>query len=173
MENDASLQASRKKPPPGKAIVVALLGLHGLFLIIIGLIAFFGGFVGVYDVSHGHTTPGATCGCSGSCSGVDFSPGWDCFLSLRAGVVDVAALGTLVDDWPGAHQSDCGFLRAETAAFRPVDYYCEHEYCRRDPPLCTDSDRSSHAFPSIMRTRNASQATVKHDRLHPICGPRF
>ncbi|HEX4919344.1 MAG TPA: hypothetical protein VFV92_01215, partial [Candidatus Bathyarchaeia archaeon] len=31
----------------------------GLFLIIIGLIAFFGGFVGVYDVSHGHTTPGA------------------------------------------------------------------------------------------------------------------
>jgi hypothetical protein len=59
MENDASLQASRKKPPPGKAIVVALLGLHGLFLISIGLIAFFGGFVGVYDVLHGHTTPGA------------------------------------------------------------------------------------------------------------------
>jgi hypothetical protein len=59
MEHDASLQASRKKPPPGKAIVVALLGLHGLFLIIIGLIAFFGGFVGVYDVSHGHTTPSA------------------------------------------------------------------------------------------------------------------
>jgi uncharacterized membrane protein (DUF485 family) len=59
MENDASLQASRKQPPPGKAIVVALLGLHGLFLIIIGLIAFFGGFVGVYDVSNGHTTPGA------------------------------------------------------------------------------------------------------------------
>jgi hypothetical protein len=59
MENDASLQASRKNPPQGKSIVVALLGLHGLFLIIIGLIAFFGGFVGVYDVSHGHTTPGA------------------------------------------------------------------------------------------------------------------
>src|SRR5881296_2239750 len=60
MEHDASLQASRKKnPPPGKAIVVALLGLHGIFLIIIGLIAFFGGFVGVYDVSNGHTTPGA------------------------------------------------------------------------------------------------------------------
>ncbi|HEX6554359.1 MAG TPA: hypothetical protein VF026_16455 [Ktedonobacteraceae bacterium] len=60
MENDASLQASRKKPPPGKVIVVALLGIHGLFLIIIGLIAFFGGFVGVYDVSNGHATPGAT-----------------------------------------------------------------------------------------------------------------
>jgi len=59
MENDSLLPASRKKPPPGKAIVVALLGLHGIFLIIIGLIAFFGGFVGVYDVSHGHTTPGA------------------------------------------------------------------------------------------------------------------
>ena len=59
MENDASLQASRKKPPPGKVIVVALLTLHGLFLIIIGLIAFFGGFVGVYDVSNGHATPGA------------------------------------------------------------------------------------------------------------------
>ena len=58
MENDASLQALRKKPPPGKAIVVALLGLHGLFLIIIGLIAFFGGFVGVYNVSNGHATFG-------------------------------------------------------------------------------------------------------------------
>jgi len=40
-------------------IVVALLGIHGIFLIIIGLIAFFGGFVGVYDVSNGHATPGA------------------------------------------------------------------------------------------------------------------
>ena len=59
MEYDASLPASRKQLPPGKAIVVALLGIHGIFLIIIGLIAFFGGFVGVYDVSHGHTTPGA------------------------------------------------------------------------------------------------------------------
>jgi hypothetical protein len=59
MENDALLPASQKKPPPGKAIVVALLGIQGLFLIIIGLIAFFGGFVGVYDVSNGHTTPGA------------------------------------------------------------------------------------------------------------------
>ena len=59
MDNDSLLQASRKKPSPGKAIVVALLGLHGIFLIIIGLIAFFGGFVGVYDVSNGHTTPGA------------------------------------------------------------------------------------------------------------------
>jgi len=46
MENDSLLPASRKKPPPGKAIVVALLGLHGLLLIIIGLIAFFGGSLG-------------------------------------------------------------------------------------------------------------------------------
>jgi len=59
MENDASLQASRKKPS-GKVIVAALLGIQGLFLIIIGLIAFFGGFVGIYDVSHGRATPGAT-----------------------------------------------------------------------------------------------------------------
>jgi hypothetical protein len=59
MDNDASIQASRKKPS-GKVIVAALLGIHGLFLIIIGLIAFFGGFVGIYDVSHGRTTPGAT-----------------------------------------------------------------------------------------------------------------
>jgi hypothetical protein len=59
MEHDASLQSSHKKPPPGKAIVVALLGIQGLFLIIIGLIAFFGGFIGVYDVSNGHATPGA------------------------------------------------------------------------------------------------------------------
>jgi len=36
-----------------------LLAVHGLFLIIIGLIAFFGGFVGVYEVSNGHATPGA------------------------------------------------------------------------------------------------------------------
>ena len=59
MENDASLQSSHKKPPPGKMIIVALLGIHGIFLIIIGLIAFFGGFVGVYNVSNGHATPGA------------------------------------------------------------------------------------------------------------------
>ena len=66
MEHDASLQASRKQPPPGKAIVVALLGLHGLFLIIIGLIAFFGGFVGASDVSHGHATPGALVAVAGA-----------------------------------------------------------------------------------------------------------
>jgi hypothetical protein len=59
MDNDASLQASRKKPS-GRVIVAALLGIQGLFLIIIGLIAFFGGFVGIYDVSHGRATPGAT-----------------------------------------------------------------------------------------------------------------
>ena len=59
MENDTLLQASRKNLPPGKVILVALLGIHGLFLIIIGLIAFFGGFVGIYDVSNGHATPGA------------------------------------------------------------------------------------------------------------------
>ena len=54
---------------------------------------------------------------------MDFSPGWDCFLSLCTGVVDVAALGILVDDWPGDHQSDCGKLRAEAAAVRPVADY--------------------------------------------------
>jgi hypothetical protein len=59
MENDALVQVSRKKPPPGKVIVVALLAIHGVFLIIIGLLAFFGGFVGAYDVSNGHATPGA------------------------------------------------------------------------------------------------------------------
>ena len=59
MDTDAPLHASRKKPPPGKVIVVALLAIHGLFLIVIGLIAFFGGFVGVYDVSNGQATPGA------------------------------------------------------------------------------------------------------------------
>ena len=59
MDNDASFQALRKKPPPGKVIVVALLAIHGLFLIIIGLVAFFGGFVGAYEVTNGHATPEA------------------------------------------------------------------------------------------------------------------
>ena len=59
MDNDSLLQASRKKPSPGKVIVVALLGIQGIFLIIIGLIAFFGGFIGVYNISNGHATPGA------------------------------------------------------------------------------------------------------------------
>jgi len=58
MDNDTLIQALGKKPS-GKVVVVALLGIHGLFLIIIGLIAFFGGFVGVYEVSNGHATPGA------------------------------------------------------------------------------------------------------------------
>src|SRR6266700_5963870 len=58
MDNDTLIQALRKKPS-GKVVVVSLLGIHGLFLIIIGLIAFFGGFVGVYEVSNGHATPGA------------------------------------------------------------------------------------------------------------------
>jgi hypothetical protein len=85
--------------------------------------------------------------CSGSISGVDFSPGRDCFLSLRSGLVDMAALGILVDDCPGGHQSDCGRLRADAAAVRPVAHCCEHECCRGYPPLCADSDRPSHAFP--------------------------
>lgn len=51
MDNEASFQASRKKPPPGKVIVVALLAIQGLFLIIIGLVAFFGGFVGASEVT--------------------------------------------------------------------------------------------------------------------------
>jgi hypothetical protein len=59
MDHDASVQASRKNRPPGKVTVVTLLAIQGLFLIIIGLIAFFGGFVGVYEVSNGHATPGA------------------------------------------------------------------------------------------------------------------
>ena len=56
---DNALLALRKKHRTGRAIVVALLALHGLFLIIIGLIAFFAGSIGVYEVSNGHTTPGS------------------------------------------------------------------------------------------------------------------
>jgi hypothetical protein len=52
-------KASRMKPT-GKVIVTALLGIHGLFLIMIGLIAFFGGFVGIYEVSHGRATAAAS-----------------------------------------------------------------------------------------------------------------
>ncbi len=48
-----------RKKSSEKVVVVALLGIHGLFLIIIGLVAFFGGFVGAYDISNHRTTPGA------------------------------------------------------------------------------------------------------------------
>ena len=58
MDKKKLIPASRKKPS-GKEVVVALLAIHGLFLIIIGLMAFFGGFIGAYEVSHGHTTLGA------------------------------------------------------------------------------------------------------------------
>ena len=58
MSKDASLQASHKKPPAGMVVVSVLLGIHGVFLIIIGLIAFFGGFVGVYEVTNGRATQG-------------------------------------------------------------------------------------------------------------------
>jgi hypothetical protein len=63
MHTDTSKEASRKKL--GVALVV-LLGIHGLFLIILGLIAFFGGFIGAYEVSHGHTTPGAMVAVAGA-----------------------------------------------------------------------------------------------------------
>jgi hypothetical protein len=66
MDNDAMTQPSRKKPLPGTKIVAALLAVHGLFLIIIGLVAFFGGFVGAYDVSNGHATPGAIVAVAGA-----------------------------------------------------------------------------------------------------------
>jgi hypothetical protein len=59
MEKDPTLRGSPKKPPTGQAVVVALLALQGIVLIVIGLIAFFGGFVGAYQVSNGHATPGA------------------------------------------------------------------------------------------------------------------
>jgi uncharacterized membrane protein (DUF485 family) len=66
MEKDTSLRVSRKKPPAGQAAVVALLVIHGIVLIVIGLIAFFGGFVGAYDVSNGHATPGAIVAVAGA-----------------------------------------------------------------------------------------------------------
>ena len=158
MEHDASVQASRKKPPSGKVIVVTLLAITGSLPDHHRLDRFFRGLRGsLRSLAWSRDTRGY-CRCCGSISGVDFSPGWDCFLSRRTGVVDVAALGTLVDDWPGVHQSDGGFLCAKTAALRPVDYYCEHEYCRRDPPLCTDSDRYARAFQAITLSRCAGQA---------------
>ena len=66
MEKDTSLRVSRKKPPAGQEVVVALLAIHGIVLIVIGLIAFFGGFVGAYDVSNGHATPGAIVAVAGA-----------------------------------------------------------------------------------------------------------
>ena len=59
MEKDTSPRVSRKKPPAGQAIVVASLAIQGVILILIGLIAFFAGFLGAHDVSNGHATPGA------------------------------------------------------------------------------------------------------------------
>ena len=66
MEKDTSLRVSRKKPPAGQAVVVALLVIHGIVLIVIGLIAFFGGFVGASEVSNGHATPGAIVAVAGA-----------------------------------------------------------------------------------------------------------
>ena len=137
-----------KSPHQGRQSSSALLGLQGLFLIIIGLIAFFGGFVGVYDVSHGHTTPGAIVAVLGAFLAWIFLLGGDCFLALCTGVVDVAALGILVDDCPGDQQPDCGKLRADAAAVHPVAHYFEHECRGGYPPICTDSDRSSRRFPT-------------------------
>lgn len=59
MNKDPSLRLLQKKLLSGQAIVASLLAIHGLFLIIIGLIAFFNGFAGVYDVVNGHVTPRA------------------------------------------------------------------------------------------------------------------
>ena len=59
MENDTKIQPSRKKLLSATNIVAALLAAHGLFLIFIGLVAFFGSFVGVHAVSNGHATPGS------------------------------------------------------------------------------------------------------------------
>jgi hypothetical protein len=58
-ERMAELQASRKKSSLGMVIVAILLAADGLLLIITGLVAFFAGFAGAYDVSNGHATPGA------------------------------------------------------------------------------------------------------------------
>ena len=65
MEKETALQASRKKRPAGQAVVVALLAIHGIVLIVFGLIAFFGGFVGAFQVSNGQATPGAMVAAAG------------------------------------------------------------------------------------------------------------
>ena len=65
MEKETALQASRKKRPAGQAVVVALLAIHGIVLIVFGLIAFFGGFVGAYQVSNCQATPGAMVAAAG------------------------------------------------------------------------------------------------------------
>jgi hypothetical protein len=156
MGHDASLQASRKNPPPGKAIVVALLGLHGLFLIIIGLIAFFGGFVGVYDVSHGHTTPGAMVAVLGAALAWMFLLGGIISLLCAQGLLTWQRWALWLTIAQQAHQSHRGKLCADAAAIYPVDRCFEHECCWRYPPLCADSDRRTHAFPLIMLTRRVS-----------------
>src|SRR6266700_6698924 len=73
------------------------------------------------------------------------------------GIVDAAALGILVDDSPRGYQSDCGRLRADAAAVRRVAHCLEHGCCRRYPPVCADSDRSSHALPQIMLALKVGQ----------------
>lgn len=59
MHNDSKKQPSRKKPFSATNIAAALLAAHGLFLIIISLVAFFGSFVGLHAVSNGHSTQGS------------------------------------------------------------------------------------------------------------------
>jgi hypothetical protein len=57
MDKGTFTPVSRKKSS-GKVLIVALLTIHGLLLLAVGLIAFFGGFVGIYEISNGRATPG-------------------------------------------------------------------------------------------------------------------
>lgn len=59
MDSKSKIQPSRTKPFSATNIVAGLLAAHGLFLIIISLVAFFGSFVGIHAVSTGHATQGS------------------------------------------------------------------------------------------------------------------
>jgi uncharacterized membrane protein (DUF485 family) len=105
MENDTKIQPSRKKPLSATNIVAALLAAHGLFLIILGLIAFFGSFAGVHDVSNGHATRGTMVAVLGAVLAWVFLLGgivsflcaqgllawqrWAFWLTLALGVIDL------------------------------------------------------------------------------------
>ena len=143
----------------GKVIVAALMVMHGIFLIIIGLSAFFAGFVGIYDMSNGRVTPGSIV----AVLGVFLS-----WIFLLGGIVSfLCAQGLWTwQRWAfcltiaqQAHQSDRRGFHATAASVRSLAHCHEYACFRRHSPLCADSDRPSYALQQLILPWKAGQVS--------------